>query len=248
MKSKAIRLAIAAAMTATAFLGQSNTGSIQGTVVGSDGTPLSGVRVYAAVKAATQKTKAPPTLVAYVQNGATAQPNGKPPISSPANSFTIPNLPAGTYVLCAQTAIPGWLDPCHWSATVPALSLAAGQSLTGQTVVMTKGAIVQIRINDSSKLLTLNPGAIPQDVEVIALASNNAYYNARVSSIDIGGRYQVLTLPFNAPHTLIVRSKQLALADSTGAAVPAAGHVQPLQISPAAAAPQFTYTVVGKSH
>ena len=126
MKSKAIRLAIAAAMTATAFLGQSNTGSIQGTVVGSDGTPLSGVRVYAAVKAATQKTKAPPTVVAYVQNGATAQPNGKPPISSPANSFVIPNLPPVLTSFAPKRLSPdGWTpatgrQPCRHSAWPPA--------------------------------------------------------------------------------------------------------------------------------
>ena len=38
----------------------------------------------------------------------------------------------------------------------------------------------------------------------------------------------------------------LALTDSTGAAVPTGGHTQPLQISPSAAAPQFTFNVTGK--
>lgn len=247
MKSVFSRSAVVAAIGVAAALGQSNLGSIQGTVVGSDGTPLPGARVYAAIKAPKQPAKAPPTLVTYVVNGATAQSDGKKPVASPINSFVIPKLPAGAYILCAQPTVAGWLDPCHWSANVPAINLAAGQNLTGQTVVLTKGAIVQVRINDPSKLLPTQPGAIPQDVEVVALASNNAWYNARIASTDPGGRSQQLTLPFSATHTLIVRSKQFTLVDSTGAALPATGHTQPLQISAAAAAPQFTYTVSGKS-
>ena len=258
-----IQLIIVAAFAITAAFGQSNLGSIQGTVVGSDGTPLSGARVYAAVRAANQKTKAPPTLMSYVVNGATAQyviagPQQFPfPVVSASTPtiFTIPKLPAGPYILCAQ-AISGWLDPCHWSAALPTVNLAAGQNLTGQTVVMTKGAVVQIQINDPSKLLSPHPGPIPQDVEVIAHASNNGYYNARIVSTSHSAlnasanaliRTLFLTLPFDLPHTLIVRSKRLALVDSSGVAVPAAGHIQPLQASSTAAAPGFTYTVVGSS-
>jgi hypothetical protein len=113
---------------------------------------------------------------------------------------------------------------------------------------MTKGAVVQIRINDPSKLLAAPPGAIAHDVEVVARGSNNAYYNARILSTDTGGRSEQVTLPFNLTHTLIVRSQQFALTDPTGAAVPATGHSQPLQISASAAAPSFTYTVSAKLH
>ncbi len=212
-------------------------GSIQGTVVGSDGTSLSGARVYAGVKVTVGNVNAPPTLITKVANGVTA---------SPGNTFTITNLPSGTYVLCAAIATPGWLDPCRSSANVPVINLAAGQNLTGQTVVMTKGAVVQVRINDGSKLLATPPGAIAHDVEVLALGSNHFYYYAPTVSTDSGGRTQELTLPFNATHTFIVRSQQFSLTDSTGAAVPTGGHTQPLQVSSSAAAPQFTFNVTGK--
>jgi hypothetical protein len=233
-----VAIAVTAIFAQTA-VPPAKTGSIQGTVVGSDGTALPGAHVYAALKAAVTNVKGPPTLVTTVANGTTA---------SSANSFTISNLPMGSYILCAQTTTPGWLDPCHWSASVPTINLAAGQNLTGQTVVMTKGAVVQIRINDPSKLLTAAAGAIVHDVEVVALGSNNAYYNARITSTDTGGRNEQVTLPFNLTHTLIIRSQQFALTDSTGAPVPASGHSQPLQIAPTAVAPQFTYTVAGQAH
>ncbi len=215
------------------------TGSIQGTVVGSDGTPLAGARVSAGLKANVATIKAPPTLLTKITNSVTA---------SPGNTFSVSGLPAGAYVLCAETSSPGWLDPCHWSANMPVINLAAGQNLAGQTVVMTKGAVVQVRINDPSKVLTTLPGAFTHDVEVLALGANNLYYNARVISTDATGRTHELTLPFNASHTFIVRSQQFALADSNGAALPAAGHTQPLQISSSAVVPQFVYTVTGRLH
>jgi hypothetical protein len=34
-------------------------------------------------------------------------------------TFTIPNLPGGPYILCAQSTTAGWLDPCHWASLVP---------------------------------------------------------------------------------------------------------------------------------
>jgi len=235
--------ALVAAAVGGAF-GQSNLGSIQGTVVGSDGTPLAGVRVLAAVKAASQKTKAPPTLVSSVQGGATSQSGGK----TPGATFLISKLPAGMYVLCAETTMPGWLDPCHWSATVPVVNVAAAQNVTGQVVVMAKGAVIQVRLNDPGKILSANPGAMPRDVAIIVRGSNGGFYNARVSSIDSTGQYRQVTLPFDTPHTLTVRSDQLALLDAGGAAVPSSGHAQPVQVASSAAGAAFTFTVAGRAH
>ncbi len=226
-----------ASLSAQTALSPTKNGSIQGTVVGSDGTSLPGAHVFAALKANVGKIKAPPTFVTNVVGAATA---------SSGNTFIISNLPEGSYILCADTTTPGWLDPCHWSTSVPAINLAQGQSLTGQTVVMTKGAVVQIRINDPWQLLSAPGGTIVHDVEVVALGSNNAYFNARITSTDPGGRNEQVTLPFSLTHTLIVRSPKFALTDSTGAALPMAGRSQPLQIAPTAAVPSFTYTVASK--
>jgi hypothetical protein len=229
---------IAVTITVTAAFSQS-TGSIQGAVVGDSGKPISGARVYAALKSTSQQVKAPPTIVTKAGNAVNAAPDG---------TFTIPNLSAGPYVLCVQTTVSGWLDPCQWSSSISLVALAAGQSLTAQKVVMTTGAILQIRINDPAKFLPPSPGAIANDVEVLALASNKVYYRARIVSTDAGGRNHELTLPFNAQHTLIVRSQQFTLTDSKGAAVPAAGHTEPVQAATGAPSQQFTFTVTGKSN
>lgn len=234
-----IRRSIIVAVASLAALAQSPPGIIQGVVVGDDGKPISGARVYAAVKSTSQRIKAPPTLATRAGNTVNAAPDG---------TFTIPNLQPGSYILCAQTVVSGWLDPCQWAAVVPIVNLASGQSLSSQKVVMAKGAVIQIRINDPSKLLATTPGAIAHDVEVLALASNKAYYHARIASTDAAGRNHELTVPFEASQTLIVRSQQFALADARGAAMPASGHTEAVQASNGKGTPPIVFTVTGKSN
>jgi hypothetical protein len=244
------RVSLCAAIAASVALGQSNLGSIQGAVVGSDGTPISIARVFAAVKARTPKAKVFPILMTQVAGAADISLGENEALHSktPTNTFLINGLPAGTYVLCVETTIPGWLDPCHWSTDLPAITLTSGQKLTNHQVVMAKGAVVQIRVNDPSKLLTQKPGAIAHDVQVMAAASNNAYYHARIVSIDAGGRNHEVTLPFDAQHTLIVRSQQFTLTDAVGASVSASGEAQPFRITSGTSAPQYTFTVTSKAH
>jgi hypothetical protein len=89
------------------------------------------------------KLKAPPTRLARVVASVAGGPNG---------SFTLGNLSGGSYALCAQTTVSGWLDPCHFAAVVPQVNLDQGRSLSGVRIVMAKGAILQVRIDD--------PGAV----------------------------------------------------------------------------------------
>jgi hypothetical protein len=231
------RLLLSGIITITAAFAQLSPGSIQGTVVGDDGKPITGARVYAAIKSSSQRLKAPPTIATKAGDAVNAAPEG---------SFTISNLQPGPYILCAQTVVSSWLDPCQWATIVPLVTLSSGQKLTTQKVVMAKGAVIQIRINDPSKLLDAN-GAIAQDVEVLALASNKAYYHARVASKDANGRNHELTVPCDAVHTVIVRSQKFILVDSKGASAQANGHTQPVQAANGKATPPIIFTVTGKS-
>ena len=228
-------LAVGALMTAQA----QSTGSIEGVVLGDGGKPIAGARVYAATKTTSQATKAPPTIATRFGNAVNAAADG---------TFSIPGLPAGPYILCAQTTTAGWLDPCQWASLVPLAVLPAGQNLTGQKVVLTKGAVIQIRINDPHKLLPTLPTAVAHDVEVLALASNKSYYHARIASADGNGRTHQLTVPFDLAHTLIVRSQQFALSDSQGNAVASNGHSESVTASSGKNAPQFNFTVTAKNN
>jgi hypothetical protein len=226
-------------VAASAAFAQSTTGTISGTVVGDNGSPIAGARVFAGLKQTSQAVKSPPTLVSKVSTTVLADAKG---------AFSISNLPGGLYVLCAQTATSGWLDPCHWAAAPPVVALSTGSTVSGQKIVLTKGAVVQVQINDPTKLLSTSLAAVTHDVEVLALTSNKAYYYAHVTSTNAVGRTYELTVPFALQHTLIVRSQQFALQDSKGAAVSAAGFTAPVQVaSSAVAAAQFAFTITGKN-
>jgi hypothetical protein len=131
---------------------------------------------------------------------------------------------------------------------VPLVVVASGQNLTNQKIALTKGAVIQVRINDPHNLLPPLAAAVAHDVEVLALASNKVYYHARIASTDAGGRTHQLTVPFDAAHTLIVRSQQFTLNDSNGNAVSASGHTDSVTAPSGKSAPQFNFTVTGKSN
>ena len=226
-------------VAASAAFAQSTTGTISGTVVGDDGSPIALARIFAGLKPTSQAVKAPPTLVSKVTNTIQADSKG---------AFSIPNLAGGLYVLCAQAATSGWLDPCHWAAAPPVVALSTGSTVSGQKIVLAKGAVVQVRINDPTKLLSASSAVVTHDVEVLAFTSNKAYYYAHVASANAVGRTYEVTVPFALQHTLIVRSQQFALQDSKGAAVSAAGFTAPVQVaSSAVAASQFAFTITGKN-
>src|SRR5437868_7094986 len=80
---------------------------IQGTVLASDGSPLA-----SAVVTALRAMVAP-----QLRQSAVSAPNG---------SFSLQNLPEGTYRLCVQARGGTHLDPCLWSTTQTDVVLPAG--------------------------------------------------------------------------------------------------------------------------
>ena len=233
-----LAMAAAAGLGSLAAFGQMN-GSISGVVVGEDGLPITVAHVYAGT-IFLQGPKAPPTRLAKVAGSVAARPDG---------SFTISNLAAGSYALCAQTSIPGWLDPCHFAPAVSPVALEPGKALSGVRIVMAKGAILQVRIDDPGTILPATAAASAAlDVEVLVRSSNNLYYHSRIVSADATGRNHEITVPFGTSQSLIVRSRQFVLKDPAGAAIPVSGHVENLQIPNGAAAQAFRFTVSGKAH
>lgn len=221
------------------MIGQTSSASISGVVTGADGSSIGGAHVFAGPLSTASKLKAPPTLLASVTSSVYAKPDG---------SFTLANLTAGSYILCAEASIPGWLDPCHFASAVAPVTVAAGKATTGQNVVLSKGAVLQVRINDPGQLLANATAVIAHDVEVLVRASNNGYYESRIVSTDSTGRNHEITVPFDLQQTLIVRSQGFTLKNSAGAAVPPSGFSQTVQVATGAVAPSFTFTVSGKSN
>lgn len=187
------------------------TGSVAGSVLDSAGKPIPGtVRVFLsqALPADGVRHPAPP-----VQTG----PQVTSRLVDKAGNFNISALAPGSYVACASTTTPGYLDPCHWATSAPTFSIGAGKPTTGVKVVLANGAVIPIRVNDmSQKLLKPQEGAHDLDFQIHAVTSSGRHHTALISAQDANGRDHSVTVPFGIPITLQVFSPKVAIVESTG--------------------------------
>ena len=124
-----------AILPCAALLAQSTTVSVQGAVTdASSKKPISG---------------------AYI----TAIRSGLPPASQTVTSaadgsFRLDGLSSGTYTLCTQVPGGGYVNPCSWLPNPPTVTLAAGKAVTGVQLKLDAGAILGVRVNDPSAVLS----------------------------------------------------------------------------------------------
>ena len=114
-------------------------------------------------------------------------------ITSASGKYTFTGMQPGKYSICVQVPGGPHLDPCRWSTAVQ-ITVGAGQSVTNQTVSVTKGSILQVRIDDQSKLLaTSGPG----DLLVGVFLPSSVFQPLRLMSSDGSGRTYQTAIPFN---------------------------------------------------
>jgi hypothetical protein len=110
---------------------QNSTGTISGVVAGDDGK----------------------LLAAVVTANSTGSPAASGRTESASDgSFIISGLPAGVYELCAAVLGGGYLDPCAWSEVQQLAQVTPGKTLAGRRLVLLKGSVLQVRVNDPLKL------------------------------------------------------------------------------------------------
>jgi hypothetical protein len=193
------------------------TGSLQGTLTGSDGAVIPGAKITANFTAPA-KSLLPslgPTITGGLQDSAVTASNG---------SFTLKNLVPGTYTLCAQAASAAQIDPCHWSQTPPQVTVLPGQAITGFKITTVKGSILNIRVDDPQHYL-LAKSSVPGTPHVLVgvYTTSGQFYPAYITGKDATGTSYSVTIPLNTALRYTVASKHVKLADSTGKAVPANG-------------------------
>ncbi|MGN7252712.1 beta strand repeat-containing protein [Arthrobacter sp. SAFR-014] len=110
----------------------------------------------------------------------------------PDGTFKVTGLRAGTYKLQFQGSNSGALDQWHAEAdsieTATALTLAAGQDLTGIDASLVKGATI-------SGQVTVPAGTEISSVSVLVSQADNMYYFNRYASVGQDGSYKVTGLP-----------------------------------------------------
>jgi len=208
------------------------TGSISGTVVGSDGTVLSGVYVTLAASPLYPSRNLQTLWAAF---------------SDSSGAFAFTGLYAGTYQLCAQLPRTQWLSPCAWGTAPPVVTLSNIQPTVTLSVVMTKGAVVPIRVNDPQQLLPQNEGITPGAHLLMGVGHPPFLFDdAYVASQDSGGRTYQVVVPFGFGATLKIYSSFFQLTNAAGTALPqGATSSIPFSVAAGQSPPSIVLNVTG---
>lgn len=218
-------LASTVLLPACAFA-QTPPGAMVGSVRGEDGAPVAGAVVR---YARTTRLVGPASRARLAPGEAVVQSR----ISSDANgAFSVSDLPAGEYLLCAEVSAAPFLDPCKWS-TSPKITIAAG-SVDRPALVLKRGVFLKVRVNDPKGLLPLmksDPSRAPNLIIGVVFGSG-AFLAAANTRADQSGRDYQMSIPTGVPLKLWVFSRHVTLTDAAGLAVDNSGGRIPFQAVP----------------
>ena len=197
--SRSLLIGFLFGVTATSLLAQANA-SISGTLIGDDGATLAGIVTVHRM------------VLPMASGRAEAGKDG---------SFTISNLPAGTYSICATVSGRRHMDPCAWSAAPVTIPVTDGQAVTGYRLVVNKGEPVQVRLNDPGSALTAvaQPNQPAPHVQLGFFTTRGLFEPLVETGKDATGHNLQGFIPPNTPVPLYVGGKGVQVADSTGKAL-----------------------------
>jgi hypothetical protein len=166
-------------------------------------------------------------------------------VSDEKGNFTATDLAAGNYVVCAQTTTPGLLDPCHWAASAPSFTLTDdGQTVSGLKIVMAKGAVLRVHLDDPDALLNKSvAGPVDFDCAVHVVTSKGLHHIAAIQANNATGRDHAITVPYGTPVTVKIMAAHLIIADKSGRSIPSPGASI---IAAPGAETTMSYTITGK--
>ena len=193
-------------------------GSISGVAKGADGTIITVGAVTASRQAGGARTRLEMTSAS-----AAIRPDG---------SFTLPPLAYGAYQICAHSPGTAWLNSCEWGGKGTTASLTPTQVSVQVSIVLTKGALVTVRVNDAAQLLAAHEGKTPGAHLLIGVAGDSLNFSpADVVSQDAAGRNYRVLIPFDRTVNISVASAHFQLNDQTGRALPKFGNVIPVRVT-----------------
>ncbi|MCW5979791.1 MAG: carboxypeptidase regulatory-like domain-containing protein [Bryobacteraceae bacterium] len=207
-------------------------------VTSEDGKPLPGaVVLYRSIpRLEIMGGRAQPAAGEPVVDGLTA--------SDAAGGFTVPDLPAGHYIVCAEVPLAAYLNPCKWSAT-PSLTLSS-DAVGRPAIVLKKGVFLRVHVNDPVGLLPmLDLGTMSRRNLIVGVRfGKGAFLGARETNTDKTGFDYEMVIPAGEPLSLWVFSRHVTLTDSKGSAVDNSGAMIPFQ-AVAGQDQSFTLNVTG---
>ena len=158
-------------------------------------------------------------------------------------AFTVPSLPPGNYVACAEPYTPGLLDPCQWGTSAPTFTVTSGHATSGVAIALAKGAVIPIHVNDPQQLLKpVRSGRVDPACRIHLVTAKGVHYEAVIVSQGAGSRDHATTVPYGTQFSLQVMCPGMSVNDAAGAPVVAASAGAPVQIGASAATTVFTVT------
>ena len=210
--------------------------AVTGTVADDSGRPVPGARILISYPPSVKvSVTAPPVITGPLAATVTADANG---------AFHADALAPGDYIACAETTSPGYLDPCHWATSAPSFTVTAGQTTSGINIVMAKGSVLRIHVDDPQQLLKPATGPIDLDFQIHVVTPKGLHYNAQLQSSTAVARDHAITIPFGTPVSLRVMAAHVTVNDQSGKSFAAQGAT--VSAEAGTTPPAITLTVTGK--
>jgi hypothetical protein len=211
------------------------TGSIDGVVRGDQGVPVAGATIlYGRLATTTTKGLA---MLPPVNTG----------FSDATGSFSFGNLAPATYLVCIQVPADTYLDPCHWSKTPPTFTVAAGQSVHGAIIDITRGVSIPVTVADPLSLFAQEGVAPNAHLTVGVIALSGVLHPARINN-GATGRTYTITIPFDTPTNLFIATGAFSMTDAAGKGVSSGGQTMPVTVPSVGVPPNLSFTLqaIGK--
>lgn len=141
-------------------------------------------------------------------------------------TFQLTALPSGAYRLCAQAKGNYWLDPCEWGAAAPTIVIPAPINPPPSIdLVLKKGAVLNIRLDDPGQLLKLHEGNTLGAHLLVGLVTDAKIFRpAAISANDSSSRTYSMIVPYDRQHIIKTTSAFFLLADQVGRLLPNFGN------------------------
>jgi hypothetical protein len=223
-------------ITSAVFAQQTATvsGSISGVLKGEDGTTIGGgtILLHLAGRASSR----------FVQ-----QRTDWTGVTAAGGVFQFAGLPEGTYTLCVRGQGSGWLNPCEWNLPTPTATISRTNPNASVTIILKRGAVVPVRIDDAGQLLAQHEGRTRGAGLFISVSSPGYFFRlVPLVAHDSSGRNYEIVIPYDTPLTLVVHPSFYRVNDASGAVLSQARSTKvPLLVTAGQKISPIRFTVAG---
>lgn len=154
-------------------------------------------------------------------------------LTGTGGTFVFRDLPAGSYAFCGVPTSSTWdadpfrktkviddpfVDSCALiDSSTPRVSVKTGESVAGASLILRRGRLVTVRINDSAKLLPAQDSKQPgKELGIRIVGNSGIVHRMRILSVDSGGRTHGFVVPYDEVHKLFIQSNDFDLKDESG--------------------------------